>query len=395
MCSRQGCSIPDAGLNRRAKFILYRFVSYGSVLDMATFKNTRIDSGSDSPGSPVGRDGSVSAFRPATNTSALRALQTIVEPGTQIDHYQVGKLLGRGAMAAVYEGTDIDSGQQVALKILDARVSGNRDIVARFHKEGETMARFDHPNIVRHISHGHDDEFVYMAMELVNGITLDQLIHAIEVEPHHITHLAREISKGLTTIHAAGLVHGDIKPSNIMVTRDGTVKISDFGTAVVSQQSRRGVKNVTGTATYMAPEVLDAGQMVDYRADIFSLGVTFYKVLTKKNPGEPIVPVTELNSELPPAIDGILQKAMAQDPDNRFTTAKELGDAIAALFDENALTTPVSREEMHGPAAETALEKKQGRTPDKIDWKMVILCGLAAIGVAATMIVLAVVFGRW
>lgn len=362
---------------------------------MATFKNSRIDSGLDSPGPPLGPDGSVSAFRPATNTSALRALQTIVEPGTQIDHFHVGKLLGRGAIAAVYEGTDINTGQQVALKILDARVSGNPEIVARFHKEGETMARFDHPNIVRHISHGHDDEFVYMAMELVNGITLDQLIHAIDMEPHHITHLAREISKGLTTIHAAGLVHGDIKPSNIMVTRDGTVKISDFGTAVVSQQSRRGVKNVTGTAVYMAPEVLDASQVVDYRADIFSLGVTFYKVFTRKNPGDPVLPVTELNPELPAALDTILQKAMAPNPDKRFTTAKELGDAIAALFDENALTTPVSHEEAEEPAAAAETRKAPDQNADRIDWKMVILCGLAAIGVAATMIVLAVVFGRW
>jgi serine/threonine-protein kinase len=343
-------------------------------------------------------DGSVSAFRPGTDTSALRALQTIVEPGTTIDHFQVGRLLGRGSVAAVYEGTDTAAGRPVAMKILDARFTSDAQMVARFLAEGEALAQFNHPNIVHHVAHGVDETFAYIAMEFVRGINLDQLIHSIEIEPRHIVHLAREISKGLTTLHAAGMLHGDVKPSNILVTRAGDVKISDFGTAARARALRTGNK-VYGTAAYMAPELFNPTAEIDYRADIYSLGVTFYKILTGKIPADPFVPATILNPHLPAGVDAILARAMAIKADDRFTTAKEFCDTLASLFDENASTTPISA------AAEPAGDHPENTTAPKhhakaeshtgIDWKMVLLCGLAAIGLAATLIVLGVVFGYW
>src|SRR5690606_41341266 len=116
-------------------------------------------------GTPVpSGDGSVSAFRPSVDTSALRALQTLVEPGTQIDDFQVGRLLGRGSVAAVYDGTQTSTGRDIALKILDARFSSDQELIARFLAEGEALAQFDHPNIVKHIAHGQDETFVYIAM---------------------------------------------------------------------------------------------------------------------------------------------------------------------------------------------------------------------------------------
>lgn len=351
-------------------------------------------------GSPLPTpDGSVSAFRQSTDTSALRALQTIVEPGTEINGFVVDRLLGRGGVAAVYNGREKETGREVALKILDARFTADPELVSRFLAEGDALAKFDHPNIVQHIDHGQDETFAYIAMELIHGITLDQLIHAIKIEPRHVLRLAREISKGLTTIHAAGLVHGDVKPSNILVTRPGDVKISDFGTAALSNVARSGATKVSGTAVYIAPERVDAARPVDYRADIFSLGVTFYKVLTGKTPGDTWTPPTSLNPELPDGVDEVLQRAMDIDPEKRFITVKELCDRLAALFDKSAPITPVSSSytKAEQAAAETAAasHSKKKAAESGIDWKMVVLCALAAIGLAATLIVLGVFFGRW
>lgn len=351
-------------------------------------------------GSPLPTpEGSVSAFRPSTDTSALRALQTIVEPGTEINGFVVDRLLGRGGVAAVYNGREKETDREVALKILDARFSGDPELVERFLAEGKALARFDHPNIVKHINHGQDETFAYIAMELVHGITLDQLIHAIKIEPRHVLRLTREISKGLTTIHAAGIVHGDVKPSNILVTRPGDVKISDFGTAALSNVARSSATKVSGTAVYIAPERLDSSHTVDYRADIYSLGVTFYKLLTGKMPAEEWTPATSINPDLPAGVDEVLQRAMATDPEQRFITVKELCDRLAALFDESALITPVSESHQDSGSANneqaaTKVHNKAG-ADSGVDWKMVVLCALAAIGLAATLIVLGVFFGKW
>lgn len=357
-------------------------------------------------GSGISEEGSVSAFK-SGDSSVMRVLETIVEPGTIINGYEVGRMLGRGGIAAVYEARHVESSREVALKILDVRFTGSAEAVSRFLAEGESLADFDHPNIVQHIDHGSDDTFVYLAMELVNGITLDQLAHSISLENHHYVHLAREISKGLTMVHAKGMVHGDIKPSNILVTRPGEVKISDFGTAsrsTVAGGVRAGGNKVFGTSAYMAPELFSQSFALDYRADIYSLGVTFYKLFAGKMPVKPWVSPKDFNPELPEKLDGLLQRALQEDPDDRYVTAKEFCDALASLFDEKAPTTPValSPDKDARAAAEAEIEqlaqlerKKTAQANNRIDWKMVALCALAAVGLAATLIALAVFYGQW
>lgn len=351
----------------------------------------------------VSEDGSISAFK-ISDTSAIRALETLVEPGTIIDGFEVGRLVGRGGIAAVYEGVQLETEREVALKILDARFSSSADVVAKFLAEGQTLSGFDHPNIVHYVGHGRDEVFVYIAMELVKGITLDQLIYAIPLEKHHYLHLAREISKGLTRIHAEGVVHGDIKPSNILVTRSGEVKISDFGTAarMSAAGTARGAGNkVSGTSAYMAPELFDREKNVDYRADIYSLGVTFYKVFTGSLPSDPWVAPSQVNPALPAKLDSILLRALQRKPDDRYVTVKEFADALAALLDENAIATPVAItpdratvEAREAQVRQPALADKEVSAGQKqsVDWKLVILCGLAAIGIAAVVVAGAIYF---
>lgn len=373
---------------------------------MKIFENDTQTRMAFTPTAPViSDDGSISAFK-SGDTSALRALETIVEPGTLINGFEVGRMLGRGGIAAVYEGVQLETGRGVALKILDARFTASPEIVSKFLAEGETLATFDHPNIVKHIAHGSDETFVYIAMGIVSGITLDQLIHAIELRPHHYLHLASEISKGLTRVHAEGVVHGDIKPSNILVTRPGEVKITDFGVAarVASLGQDRAGNKVYGTAAYMAPELFNKRATVDYRADIYSLGVTFTKVFTGKLPAHPWVPVHRLNPSLPLELDGVLLRALQENPDDRYVTVKEFCDAMAAVFDKDALKTPVpitpDREAIE--AAEVSAEnqaklkhEEEARKKNVVDWKLIVLCCLAAIGFASVLLGVAIFYGKW
>ncbi len=372
---------------------------------MSIFNNdtkTRLAFNLDGPA--VSEDGSISAFK-SGDTSAKRALETIVEPGTVINGYEVGRMSGRGGIAAVYEARHLETDRAVALKVLDARFTGSAEVVSRFLCEGQTLSGFDHPNIVHHIAHGRDDTFVYVVMELVKGITLDQLGHSIRLENHHYVHLAREISKGLTRVHAEGMVHGDIKPSNILVTRSGDVKISDFGAASRSTAAggaRAAGSKVSGTSAYMAPELFIQRGDVDHRADIYSLGVTFYKLFTTKLPAQPWVPATQLNPELPDNVDALLLRALQENPDDRYVTVKEFCDALATGFDENAQTTPVAispdREaraaaEVEAAKRVKAAEETAALAKDKVDWRLVGLCAVAGFVLAAVLLGFAVFYG--
>lgn len=336
--------------------------------------------------------GSISAFH-SGNTSAFHALETIIEPGTTIGEYQVGKMIGRGGIAAVYQATHKESGDQVALKILDVRFTANTAIVERFLNEAETLAQFHHPNIVGHINHGRDEDFVYLAMEFVPGITLDQLYQSITMEAHHYAHIAHEISKGLTCVHAAGIIHGDVKPSNILVTREGDVKISDFGSSsrAASRAAREAEgKKVQGTSVYIAPEVLAMAEVVDHRADVYSLAVTFYKILTGKLPEDVYEAPSQVCDTVPPAVDAVIDRGLRINPDDRYVTLKEFCDAFSSVFDENSLTTPVPITPDPQVAAEPAADAKPRNTGDTdgVDWKFVLTIASVAVVLTVGMVLL-------
>ena len=257
--------------------------------------------------------------------------------GTIMGNFRIDSLLGIGGMAHVYRATQLSLNRPVALKILASRLARKQGFVERFDREAGALASLTHPNIVNVIDKGSHEDHYFFAMELVDGITLDQLIQSVDLTPRHYTHVVAEISKALAYVHERGIIHRDIKPANVLVTRHGVVKVSDFGIAHITEgdaapSASEPARAAVGTQHYMAPEQMHNSDAVDARADIYSLGVTFYKMLTRQLPAPVWQPPSTVNPKLPLELDSIIARAMAVNPAERFATVTEFCDAILAAF---------------------------------------------------------------
>ncbi len=213
--------------------------------------------------------------------------QTMVAfaPGQSFQRYLIVRLIGRGAMGVVYLGREKKSGRQVALKFLDPKFCGDREALLRFRREAYTAAQIIHPNIVT-VYELHEDALPpFIVMEYVEGETLGQRLDRLTLAPEDFFHIAEEIAEGVRTAHRVGAVHRDLKPDNILLNREGQVKIVDFGLAKIkdAQESITHVSAVSGTPQYMSPEQWD-GVEVDHRSDIFALGVIFYEMIAGQRP---------------------------------------------------------------------------------------------------------------
>jgi len=249
-------------------------------------------------------------------------------------------------MGIVYKGVDPKIGRTVALKTLKAGVEMPEVQVAEFKKrfaqEAQSAGRLAHPNIVTIYDVGEEDGVAYIAMELLVGRPLDELIaerHAFSLD--EIVKFMSQICDAMSYAHKNGVVHRDIKPANIIITKDGVAKITDFGIAKISNTSSTQTGMVVGTPSYMSPEQI-TGKGVDHRSDIFSLGAVFYELLTyeKAFPGDNITsvmyrvvhenptPADIVNMTMPSQFAPILQKAMAKNPNDRYSDAEAFGRDI-------------------------------------------------------------------
>ena len=260
-------------------------------------------------------------------------------PNTVIGNFRIEGPLGVGGMAHVYRATQLSLKRPVALKILASRLARKPGFVERFDREAGALASLSHPNIVNVIDKGRHGDLYYFAMELVDGITLDQLIQSVDLTPRHYIHIVAEISKALSYVHELGIIHRDIKPANVLVTRHGVVKVSDFGIAHITEgaaEAKTGPaassSSSVGTQHYMAPEQARNSDSVDARADVYSLAVTFYKMFTRQLPATVWQTPSALNPKLPLDLDAVISRAMAQDPDERYPSVKEFCDAVLAIF---------------------------------------------------------------
>lgn len=272
----------------------------------------------------------------ASSPGPARVPEITLAPGTKLGGFEIRKIIGRGGMAIVYRGVQLSLNRPVAIKVLAPRFAKNKSFVDRFDREAGALANLNHPNIVNIIDKGVVDDNYYFVMELVEGITLDQLLQTVELNERHYTHIISEIAKALSYVHSRGIIHRDIKPSNVLVNKHGMVKVSDFGIAHITDAAlppeRFGKSATVGTANYMAPEQAENPGAVDKRADIYSLGVTFYKMLAKKLPVGDFKGASVLNPKIPRTVDAVLAKAMERDPARRYQTVQELCDALLPLF---------------------------------------------------------------
>jgi serine/threonine protein kinase/tetratricopeptide (TPR) repeat protein len=271
----------------------------------------------------------------------------------KVSHYRILEKLGAGGMGEVYLAEDLKLGRKVAIKILSDEFTTNRDRLSRFELEASAASALNHPNILTIHEVGVDEGRHYIATEYIDGVTLRRKMAAAHLEVREVLDIAVQIASALEEAHAAGIVHRDIKPDNIMIRRNGFVKVLDFGLAKLTEtstdrspsdaeastrvlvQTDAGV--VMGTSHYMSPEQA-RGKQVDARSDIWSLGVVIYEMVAGRTPFEGetptdvIVGITQKEPpplarfapEAPAELDWIVTKALRKDREERYQTIKEV-----------------------------------------------------------------------
>lgn len=254
------------------------------------------------------------------------------------ERYRIQSVIGEGGMAMVYKATDLRLDRSVAVKIMRDEMADDEEFRSRFCAESHAVAMLSHPNIVAVYDVSHSDAMEYIVMELVDGITLKQYIDRKgALAWKEALHFARQIAKALSHAHERGIIHRDIKPQNIMLLRDGTIKVGDFGIAALENEIHEENGQAIGSIHYIAPEQA-RGEFPDARSDIYSLGVVMYEMLTGEKPyiGETIgeiavqhmnadpVPPHEKKPDIPPELERITLKAMNADIAERYQTAGEL-----------------------------------------------------------------------
>ena len=263
---------------------------------------------------------------------------------SSLGKYEIRGTLGKGAMGTVFDGWDPVIDRRVAIKTVrlpDAEDEEAVEGLARFKREAQAAGRLTHPNIVGVFDYGETDEIAFIVMEFVEGRSLKEVLGAGErMAASDVVALMEDVLAGLTYSHSRGVVHRDIKPANIMLTGEGRAKIADFGIARIEASSMTQAGTVMGTPAYMSPEQF-IGQVVDQRTDIYSCGVMLYQLLTGDRPFEgsmtaimhkamtttPPKP-SDLAVTSPPSLDGVVARAMARRPEDRYGSAAEFSQAL-------------------------------------------------------------------
>jgi urea transport system substrate-binding protein len=277
-------------------------------------------------------------------------LPSTVEFPPRIGRYEIRGLLGTGGMGVVYRGFDALIEREVAVKVLPRELSENSQNLQRFLAEARAAGKLAHPNTVAIYEVGQEGEAYFLVMELVTGGSVsDRMDRGGALGVYEATRVVADACRGLAAAHRAGMVHRDIKPANLLYASDGAVKVADFGLAKQSLDSGRNVTQagkIVGTPYFMSPEQCESKQ-IDHRSDLYSLGATFYCLLTGKNPyneagsvvqvmfahvnGAALDPRT-VDVRIPPACSQIIAKATAKRPEERYQTAAEmLADLEATL----------------------------------------------------------------
>ena len=297
-----------------------------------------------------------------------------ITPGAHFDHYEILSPIGAGGMGEVYRARDTRLDREVAIKVLPAALTQDPDRLSRFAIEAKATGALNHPNILTVHDIGNHEGTPYIVAELLDGEELRAQLDNGALPVRKAIEYAQQIAAGLTAAHEKGVVQRDLKPENLFVTKDGRVKILDFGLAKLTQtrKSERGTRNeeaetllqeasdihrlalrdhpltipgtVMGTVAYMSPEQV-RGQAVDHRSDLFSFGLILYEMLVGKKAfhGESAADVmsailqqeppeiSETNSKIPAQLEKIVRRCLEKKPERRFQSASDLGFALEAL----------------------------------------------------------------
>jgi serine/threonine protein kinase len=282
--------------------------------------------------------------------------------GMQLDEYRLEALLGHGGMARVYRARDTQLNRLAAVKVIDTPFRADADYVARFRREAQASAQLDHPNIVRLYRYGEVSDVLYMAMQYIEGRDLETVFEEYAAEDKRfstdrIKRLMTEICSALDYAHTQGVIHRDVKPSNIIIDPQGRAVLTDFGLALLVEAGTRG--EIFGSPFYIAPEQAISSANATMQSDLYSAGVILYELITGRVPfiadnpldvamlhmTEPPRPPSELNPQVTPQLEAVILKALEKEPNDRYQTGAEL---VAAL-DQALRAVPVA-----GPLAKGA-----------------------------------------
>jgi len=279
-----------------------------------------------------------------TRRQIHRVKKTIEESrkGQQIPGYQILSKLGAGAMATVFKAKQLSLDRDVAIKVLPRRLSENAEYVDRFYKEGRAAAKLNHANIVQAIDVGEANGYHYFVMEYVEGHALyDEMAEGKVFSEADALKIIIQIARALEHAHEQGLIHRDVKPKNVMMTRDGMAKLADMGLARVAadeQTAQAEAGRAFGTPYYISPEQIRGEVDIDFRADIYSLGATLYHLVTGRVPfdagtpaavmhkhlKEPLVPPDHLNTALTAGLGEVVEVMMAKERRRRYASTGDL-----------------------------------------------------------------------
>jgi serine/threonine protein kinase len=276
----------------------------------------------------------------------------------QLDEYRLEELLGQGGMARVYRGFDVRLKRWVAIKVIDTPFQAKSDYKDRFEREAQAIAQLEHPHIVSIYRYGEVDEMLYIAMQYIEGSSLDALLASYKDEGDfmpsaEIQKITRDVCRALDYAHSKGVIHRDIKPANIMLNQQGSPILADFGLALLADVGTQG--EIFGTPHYIAPEqaISSAGALP--QSDLYSVGVMLYEMFTNEVPfdaPDPLdVAMLHMSEEPPsprtarpgisPELEAVILKTLAKDPQERYQTGAALSDALDRAITTRKITTSV------------------------------------------------------
>jgi predicted Ser/Thr protein kinase len=276
--------------------------------------------------------------KPAKPSAASSADDPLPDPAKLaacFPQLEILELLGKGGMGAVYKARQPSLDRFVALKILPHQAAGDSGFAERFNREARALAKLNHPNIVAVYDFGQADGLHFLIMEFVDGANLRQIQRAGKLSPREALKVIPQICEALQFAHDEGIVHRDIKPENVLLDKKGRVKIADFGLArILGRESKdfrlTGAQDVMGTPHYMAPEQVERPQEVDHRADIYSLGVVFYEMLTGELPLGKFAPPSQ-KVQVDVRLDEVVLHALEKEPSRRYQHASEVKGDVETI----------------------------------------------------------------
>jgi eukaryotic-like serine/threonine-protein kinase len=338
------------------------------------------------------------ASSPDVRSSFLQSatLRVTLTSGTKFGDYEVKSLLGSGGMGEVYRARDLRLGRDVAIKVLPSFLSADTDRLRRFEQEARAAAALNHPNILAVHQMGTHEGAPYLVSELLEGETLREPIKRGRLAVRKAIDYGVQIARGLAAAHEKGIVHRDLKPENLFLTKDGRVKILDFGLAKLTQPqpgSEHDAPTVTegteagvvmGTVGYMSPEQV-RGQTVDHRTDVFAFGAILYEMLAGKRAfqkstsadtmsailNEDPLGISQVTANIPPALQRVVHRCLEKSPEQRFQSASDLAFALDALSEASSNTSALSNKQF---------------------WKMSKLWAVAAVLAAVVAVVFVLLF---